>query len=83
MRAVLVSLAAQNTKLGAFTIRAIEDRSGAVIGCFVYYAAPGRTAHVLNILSLPAQEVGVLCAMFRHLERHRPCRGPRPCATPP
>ena len=43
MRAVLVSLAAQNTKLGAFTIRAIEDRSGAAIGCFVYYAAPGRT----------------------------------------
>ncbi|MGY3487008.1 hypothetical protein ACVW1C_004891 [Bradyrhizobium sp. USDA 4011] len=40
-----------------------------MIGCFVYYAAPERTAHVLNILSLPGQEVGVLCAMFRHLER--------------
>jgi len=26
VRAVLVSLAAQNTKPGAFTIRAIEDR---------------------------------------------------------
>ncbi|GKQ53497.1 DUF3150 domain-containing protein [Bradyrhizobium sp. Ce-3] len=64
----LVGLAAQNTKLGAFTIRAVEDRSGAMIGCFVYYAAAGRTAHVLNILSLPDQEVGVLCAMFRHLE---------------
>jgi hypothetical protein len=48
-----------------------------VIGCFVYYAAPGRTAHVLNILSLPGQEVGVLCAMFRHLERtgHVEARG--------
>ncbi|MCC8957419.1 hypothetical protein H8B02_29465 [Bradyrhizobium sp. Pear77] len=73
----LVSLAAQNTKFGAFTICAIEDRSGAVIGRFVYYAAPGRTAHVLNILSLPGQEVGVLCAMFRHLERtgHVEARG--------
>jgi hypothetical protein len=64
----LVGLAAQNTKLGSFTIRAIRDRFGAVVGCFVYYAAPGRTAHVLNILSLPGQEVGVLGAMFRYLE---------------
>ncbi|KJC47089.1 hypothetical protein UP09_10655 [Bradyrhizobium sp. LTSP885] len=64
----LVGLAAQNTKLGAFTIRAIADPSGAIIGCFVYYAAPGRTAHVLNVLSLPGQEAGVLTAMFRHLE---------------
>ncbi len=64
----LVGLAAQNTRLGAFTIRAIEDRSGTLLGCFVYYASPGRTAHVLNILSLPGQEVGVLGAMFRYLE---------------
>jgi len=40
----LVSLAAQNTRLGSFTIRAVEDHAGKVIGCFVYYAAPGRTA---------------------------------------
>ncbi|MCA6125695.1 GNAT family N-acetyltransferase [Bradyrhizobium sp. WSM 1704] len=64
----LVSLAAQNTRLGAFTIRAVEDRTGAIVGAFVYYAAPGRTAHVLNILSLPGQEIAVLDAMFRHLE---------------
>jgi len=64
----LVGLAAQNTKLGSFTIRAIEDRSGAIIGCFVYYAAPGRTARVLNIMAFPGEEVGVLGAMFRHLE---------------
>jgi hypothetical protein len=64
----LVGLAAQNTKLGAFTIRAIADPSGAIIGCFVYYAAPGRTAHVLNVMSLPDQEAGVLGAMFRYLE---------------
>ena len=73
----LVSLAAQNTKLGAFTIRAVEDRTGAIIGCFVYYAAPGRTAHVLNILSLPGQETAVLDAMFRDLDRagHVEARG--------
>jgi hypothetical protein len=72
----LVALAAQNTQLGAFTIRAVEDR-GAVIGCFVYYAAPGRTAHVLNILSLPGRETAVLDAMFRHLDRtgHVAARG--------
>ena len=64
----LVALAARNTKLGAFTIRAVEDRAGAVIGAFVYYAAPGRTAHVLNILALQGQEITVLDAMFRHLE---------------
>jgi hypothetical protein len=64
----LVGLAAQNTRLGTFTIRAIEDCSGTLIGCFVYYASPGRTAHVLNILSLPDHEVGVLGAMFRYLE---------------
>lgn len=64
----LVALAAQNTRLGAFTIRAVEDRAGTPIGAFVYYAAPGRTAHVLNILSLPGQEIVVLGAMFRHLE---------------
>ncbi|KJC40835.1 hypothetical protein UP09_22315 [Bradyrhizobium sp. LTSP885] len=73
----LVSLAAQNTTLGAFTIRAVEDRTGAIIGCFVYYAAPGRTAHVLNILSLPGQETAVLDAMFRDLDRagHVEARG--------
>jgi hypothetical protein len=63
----LVELAAQNTRLGSFTIRAVEDRSGALIGCFVYYAAPGRTAHVLNILAPPGQEARVLGAMFHHL----------------
>jgi len=73
----LVSMAAQNTRLGAFTIQAVEDRAGAVIGCFVYYAAPGRTAHVLNILSLPGREIAVLDAMFRHLDHtgHVEARG--------
>jgi len=64
----LVSLAAKNTNLGVFTIRAVVDRAGAVIGCFVYYAAPGRTAHVLNVLSLPRREPDVLGAMFHHLD---------------
>jgi hypothetical protein len=73
----LVSLAAQNTQLGSFTIRAVEDRVGAVIGSFVYYAAPGRIAHVLNVLSLPGRETAVLDAMFRHLDRagHMEARG--------
>jgi hypothetical protein len=73
----LISLAAQNTQLGVFTIRAVEDRAGAIIGCFVYYAAPGRTAHVLNILSLPGHETTVLDAMFRDLDRagHVEARG--------
>jgi hypothetical protein len=73
----LVSLAARNTQLGAFTIRAVEDRAGAVIGCFVYYAAPGRIAQVLNILSLPGREIAVLDAMFRHLDHtgHVEARG--------
>jgi hypothetical protein len=72
----LVSLAAQNTTLGAFTIRSVEDRTGAVVGAFVYYATP-RTARVLNILSLPGREVVVLDAMFRHLDRagHAEARG--------
>lgn len=64
----VVSLAAQNTRLGAFTIRAVLDRTDAIIGCFVYYAAPGRTAHVLNVLSLPGREPTVLDAMFRYLD---------------
>src|ERR1700678_474558 len=73
----LVSLAARNTQLGAFTIRGVEDRAGAVIGCFVYYAAPGRIAQVLNILSLPGREIAVLDAMFRHLDHtgHVEARG--------
>lgn len=73
----LVALAAQNTKLGAFTIRAVVDRAGAVIGSFVYYAAPGRCAHVLNVLSLPGREAAVLDAMFRHLDEtgHVEARG--------
>lgn len=73
----LVSLAAQNTRLGAFTIRSVLDRSNAIIGCFVYYAAPGRTAHVLNVLSLPGREPAVLDAMFRHLDEtdHVEARG--------
>jgi hypothetical protein len=73
----LVSMAVQNTRLGAFTICAVEDRAGAVIGCFVYYAAPGRTAQVLNILSLPGRETAVLDAMFRHLDHtgHVKARG--------
>lgn len=64
----LVSLAVQNTRLGTFAIRSVIDRTGAVIGSFVYYAARGRTAHVLNVLSLPGQEPVVLDAMFRHLD---------------
>lgn len=64
----LVRLAAQNTRLGAFTIRSVVDRAGKIVGCFVYYAAPGRTAHVLNVLSLPGLEPAVLDAMFRHLD---------------
>ncbi|MGX1788304.1 GNAT family N-acetyltransferase [Bosea sp. NPDC055332] len=64
----LVSLAAQNTWLGALTIRAVVDRPGATIGCFVYYAAPGRAAHVLNVLALSGREPAVLGAMFRHLD---------------
>jgi len=73
----LVSLAARNTRLGAFTIRAVADRLGAIIGSFVYYAAPGRTAHVLNVLSLPGREPAVLDAMFRHLDEtgHVEARG--------
>jgi hypothetical protein len=73
----LVALAAQNTRLGAFTIRAVVDRTGAVIGSIVYYAAPGRTAHILNVLSLPGQEQAVLGAMFRHLDEtgHVEARG--------
>lgn len=73
----LVALASQNTRLGAFTIRAVVDRAGAVIGSFVYYAAPGRCAHVLNVLSLPGQEQAVLGAMFRHLDEtgHVEARG--------
>jgi hypothetical protein len=72
----LVSMAAQNTELGAFTIRAVVDRAGMVIGSFVYYATP-RIARVLNILSLPDREVAVLDAMFRHLDRagHAEARG--------
>ncbi|MCP4563029.1 MAG: GNAT family N-acetyltransferase [Bosea sp.] len=73
----LVALAAQNTRLGAFTIRAVIDRTGAVIGSFVYYAASGGSAHVLNVLSLPGQEQAVLGAMFRHLDEtgHVEARG--------
>lgn len=73
----LVALAAQNTRLGAFAIRAVVDHAGAVIGSFVYYAAPGRTAHILNVLSLPGQEQAVLGAMFRHLDEtgHVEARG--------
>lgn len=73
----LVSLAAQNTRLGSFTIRSVLDRANAIIGCFVYYAAPGRTAHILNVLSLPGREPAVLDAMFRHLDEtgHVAARG--------
>ena len=73
----LVSLAAQNTRLGAFTIRSVVDRAEAIIGCFVYYAAPGRAAHVLNVLALPGREPVVLDAMFRHLDEtgHVEARG--------
>lgn len=73
----LVALAAQNTGIGAFTIRAVIDRTGAVIGSFVYYAAPGGCAHVLNVLSLPGKEQTVLGAMFRHLDQtgHVEARG--------
>jgi hypothetical protein len=71
-----VSMAAQNTRLGSFTIRSVEDRTGTIIGCFVYYAAP-RTAQVLNVLALPGRETDVLDAMFRHLDRtgHIEARG--------
>lgn len=73
----LVSLAAQNTRLGAFAIRSVLGPADAIIGCFVYYAAPGRTAHVLNVLSLPGREPAVLNAMFRHLDEtgHVAARG--------
>ena len=73
----LVGLAALNTRLGVFTIRAVVDRAGAIIGSFVYYAAPGRCAQVLNVLSLPGREPAVLGTMFRHLDEtgHVEARG--------
>jgi hypothetical protein len=73
----LIAMAAQNTRLGTLTLRAVEDRAAGVIGAFVYYAAPGRTAHVLNVLSLPGRETAVLAAMFHHLDHtgHVEARG--------
>jgi hypothetical protein len=73
----LLALAAQNGSFGPLAVRAVEDRAGRLIGAFVYYAKPGRTARVLNILSLPGREATVLDAMFRHFDRagHTEARG--------
>src|SRR5690606_1206828 len=37
-------------------------------GCCLYFHNPGKTAHVLNVLSQPGREVEVIRSMFADLE---------------
>jgi hypothetical protein len=65
----LVGMASRNTWHGPLRLRAIRDKAGDIVGCFVYYDAPGRSATVLNLLAEKGWESKVFAAMLHDLDR--------------
>src|SRR5690606_14650897 len=64
----LLENAASNQMQGTLTSKVLLDREDREIGACIYFHRPRRTAHVLNVLSEPGHEVGVVEAMFAELE---------------
>lgn len=64
----LLENAASNQMQGTLTSKVLLDREDKEIGACIYFHRPRRTAHVLNVLSEPGHEVGVVEAMFAELE---------------
>jgi len=65
----LVKLASQNTSSGPLRMRAVHDRNGGLVGCFLFYGARGRLASVLNVLALKGKEKKVVTAMVHDLDQ--------------
>ena len=65
----LVGMASQNSWHGPLHLRSIRDRVGALVGCFVYYGGPGRSAVVLNLLAEKGRESKIFAAMLHDLDR--------------
>src|SRR5690606_18167012 len=64
----LMESAALNRTQGVLTCRILTDDQGEEAGCCLYFHNPGKTAHVLNVLSQPGREVEVIRSMFADLE---------------
>ena len=64
----LMESAALNRTQGVLTCRILTDDRGEEAGCCLYFHNPGKTAHVLNVLSQPGREVEVIRSMFADLE---------------
>lgn len=64
----LVEMARRNESLGELACRTIEDCAGKVVGAALFFAQPGRTACVLNIVSTAGRENEVLSTLFHHFD---------------
>jgi hypothetical protein len=58
--------AAGNTTRGALYRRAVHDRSGRPIGCYVYHGRPGQMAWTLLVLARPETVEPVLDSLLAH-----------------
>jgi hypothetical protein len=62
----LFARAARKGRHGPMIRRAVLDRRGALMGCYVYYARPQGIAWVLQILARPDAADAVVASLFTH-----------------
>lgn len=64
----LLDMATDNTVSGPLQLRAVRNAAGDSVGCAVFYARPGGTARVLNLLALPGHEPALVADLLGHLD---------------
>lgn len=64
----LLDMAARNMVAGPLHLREVRDAKGHLAGCLVFYARPGGTARVLNILTRKGREALVVGALLAELD---------------
>jgi hypothetical protein len=64
----LLGMAGRNSVNGPLQLREVRDAKGHIAGALVFYAAPSRTARVLNILSRKGREELVVGALLAELD---------------
>lgn len=64
----LLDMAGRNTVSGPLYFRGIRDKHGDILACALFYAAPRRTARVLNLLARPGHEAAMIAELLGHLD---------------
>lgn len=63
---VLLTHAHTKERYGDLHRRAVYDRKGTPVACYLYYARTGETARVLQVLARPEATSSALDSLFRH-----------------